>query len=111
MCIRDRDKAAELFDKHDNWFVFFGRFIPGVRSVIAIPAGLREMPIVSFVIITTIGASVWNIVLVYAGFRLGENYEMIEEYIGPISKFIAVAIIAGGAGWIIYRRLSERRPE
>lgn len=107
---KDVDKAADYFDSHENWFVLFGRFIPGVRSVIAIPAGLRKMPIASFVGISTIGAAVWNIILVYAGFRLGEDYEKIEEWIGPVSKVVVVLVVLGAIGWIAYRRFSEKKP-
>ena len=105
---KDVDKAADYFDSHENWFVLFGRFIPGVRSVIAIPAGLRKMPITSFVVISTIGAAVGNIILVYAGYRLGEDYEQIEHYIGPASKIIAAIVVLGAVGWIVYRRLQDK---
>lgn len=97
---KDIDKAGEYFDKYSNWVVLFGRFIPGVRSVVAIPAGLRSMPIFTFILLTIIGSFIWNLGLVTAGYLLGENYDRIEGYISPVSKIVLATIIIYVAYWV-----------
>lgn len=105
---KDVDKAGEYFERYEYKFVFFGRFIPGVRSVIAIPAGLVRMPLLPFMGITAVGALLWNIVLVYAGYRLREDYDKIEAYISPISKIVLVLLILAGAYWLYGVRKKNR---
>lgn len=91
---KDIDKAGEYFDKYEYKFVLFGRFLPGVRSVVAIPAGLRKMHLLPFVLLTLIGSLIWNIALIYAGYVLGENYDVLEKYISPLSYlFLGLLII------------------
>ena len=62
----DLDKADEWFDKRGSWFVFFGRLVPGVRSIISIPAGLSEMPVWRFTLLTAAGSALWNSALIGA---------------------------------------------
>ncbi len=69
----DVDKADEWFDKYGGFAVMICRVVPIVRSLISIPAGLRKMPIASFLLFTTIGSAVWNTVLILAGWALGDN--------------------------------------
>lgn len=97
---KDIDAAGDYFEKREKSFIFFGRFIPGVRSVIAIPAGLRGMNVRDFTILTTLGALVWNIVLVTAGYQLGAEYDRIEKYISPISKVMVALVVVGAAIWL-----------
>lgn len=106
---KDIDKAGDYFEKYEYRFVFFGRFIPGVRSVIAIPAGLRKMPVGGFTLMTTLGALIWNIALVYAGYALGADYERIEEYISPVSKVVAAAVVLGGLVWLYQVRKKNKK--
>src|SRR5688572_31374743 len=65
------DKADEWFDTHGGKIVFFGRLVPGVRSVVSIPAGLSEMPLGRFMLLTTAGSAIWNFALIGAGWALG----------------------------------------
>ena len=62
------------FDKHGKKAVFFGRMVPGIRSLISIPAGMNKMPLTVFLVLTTLGASIWTTILTLAGFYLGKNY-------------------------------------
>ena len=96
----DIDKAGDFFETYEYKFVFFGRFIPGVRSVIAIPAGLKRMPIVGFAAVTAAGALIWNIGLILAGYLLGDQYHKIENYIGMVSKIIVALVLLGGLYWL-----------
>ena len=71
----DIDKADEWFDKKGNKTVFFCRFIPIVRSLISIPAGMSEMPLGKFFLYTTTGSLIWNTVLIIIGAIVGEKWE------------------------------------
>ena len=96
------------FDKHGKKAVFFGRMVPGIRSLISIPAGMNKMPLVSFLVLTAVGASIWTTILTLAGFYLGKNYEVIATMLAPYSKiflFLAIVIIIV---WFIKRRLSDQ---
>lgn len=51
------------FDKHGKKVVFFGRMVPGIRSLISIPAGMNKMPIASFLVLTALGSSIWTTII------------------------------------------------
>lgn len=101
----DLDRADAWFDRYGLWFVLFGRLVPGVRSVVSIPAGLSEMPVWKFVGLTTLGSLVWNTALIGAGWALGSQFEEVGEVIGPLSKpLLALAVVATIAGFLVLRR-------
>lgn len=88
----DVHKSLNFFQKYGSASVFFGRFIPGIRSLISIPAGISRMPLWKFTIWTTIGSAIWNTVLIVLGFTLGENYHRVTDTIDQYST-VAYAII------------------
>ena len=73
----DIDKADQWFDTKGNKTVFFCRFVPIVRSLISIPAGMSEMPMGKFLLYTTVGSLIWNTVLIILGAIVGENWTSI----------------------------------
>ncbi|MDO5050267.1 MAG: DedA family protein [Moraxella equi] len=88
----DINNATLWFNKHGKAVVFFGRMIPAIRSLISIPAGMNRMPILPFLVLTTLGSAIWTTLLAYAGYVLGANYEQVAEFIAPISKGVAVVV-------------------
>ncbi|WP_432481031.1 DedA family protein [Moraxella sp. ZY200743] len=87
--------AQAWFDKYGKSVIFFGRMIPAIRSLISIPAGMARMPLLPFLILTTFGSAIWSAILAYAGYALGANYELVEEFIAPISTaVVSVLLIA-----------------
>ena len=98
----DVDKSLEWFDNHGQWSIFFGRFIPGIRSLISIPAGIDRMNLVSFGLMTTAGSAIWNAALIAAGWWLGDRYHLVEEYIGRYSNiiYIVIALVIVGT-WLV----------
>lgn len=90
---KDIDMADEWFDNKGNKTVFFCRFIPIVRSLISIPAGMSEMPMPKFLIYTTIGSAIWNAVLIFLGNKVGENWEDILSIFDSYSNIVAVILI------------------
>ena len=104
---RDLDRADGWFDRRAVPIVLFGRLVPGVRSLVSVPAGLSEMPLLTFVGATTAGALMWNAALLGAGVALGANYERVEGFVGPVSTAVIVAVVlACVAGLIWLRRRS-----
>jgi membrane protein DedA with SNARE-associated domain len=85
-------RSARWFNKHGTKAVLLGRLVPGIRTLISIPAGFAEMPVVPFAIYSTIGTTLWVIFLTSAGLVLGANYTLVETYIGPLSK-VALGIV------------------
>lgn len=104
---KDIDKAKRWFDRYGNNAVLFGRIVPGVRTLISLPAGLSVMPIVPFLIYSTIGTTLWVIFLTGAGYLLGNNYQVVEEYLAPVSKGVLVVILVALAVWIFRKKQSK----
>jgi membrane protein DedA with SNARE-associated domain len=106
----DFEKAADWFHRHGRAAVFFGRFFPGVRSLISVPAGAGKMNLATFSIFTIAGSGLWNGLLIGLGVLLGAQYRLIEEY----SKYLNYAVyaaIAATIAWLsvrAYRRQGDR---
>ena len=96
---KDIEVADAWFDKKGAGVVFFGRFIPIVRSLISIPAGMSDMPFLKFLRFTFLGTLIWNTVLTMLGSMMGENWRTIVQVINRYGMFVAfilgVAIIIG----------------
>lgn len=108
---KDLDKADYWFDKHGHWIVLFGRLVPGLRSIVSIPAGLSEMPITRFIALTTLGSAVWNSALIGIGWQLGANFDEVERFVGPASRVVLVLFIVGVVGsYVWWRRRTKRQP-
>lgn len=107
----DVDAAMAFFHKWGRPSVFFGRLIPGVRSLISIPAGLDRMNLLTFGLWTTLGSGIWNAILIYLGFILGENWEQAPHYADTYSTVIygiLLLIIIGFFVFFIGRAMRER---
>jgi membrane protein DedA with SNARE-associated domain len=99
----DIERSIHWFQRHGSKAVLFGRLVPGIRTLISVPAGLSRMPIVPFFIYSTIGTIGWVTLLTYAGYFLGRNYKLVEGYIDVISKVVVVGVLAAIASFIGYR--------
>ena len=89
----DLAKSKRWFDKYGVSLVFWGRLVPGIRTLISVPAGMELMPLKKFLIWTTLGSLIWVALLTYAGFIFGENYQIIETYIDQIKYFVKPILI------------------
>lgn len=101
---RDLDRGDAWFDRHGAWVVLGGRLIPGVRSLVSVPAGLSEMPVVRFVLLTAVGSAVWNSALIGVGWGLGENTEAIGNAIGSASRVVLVLTVAAAVALVVWLR-------
>lgn len=102
---KDIDKAKRWFDRRGSQAVFICRLVPGVRTLISLPAGISRMPIVPFLLYSTLGTLLWVGLLTYAGYALGDNYELVDEYLAPISKIVLVTIVIAFILWIVRRNM------
>ncbi len=89
----DIRKSDQWFDRHGSKAVFFCRLIPGVRSLVSIPAGVSGMNLPPFLLLSTLGMGIWAAALAWIGAQLGEHYERVGNYVGPISTAVIVIII------------------
>ncbi len=85
---KDLAKSRVWFDKYGNLLVFWGRLIPGIRTLISVPAGIELMPIGTFFIWTSLGTVIWVTILTMAGYLFGENYQNISLYIDEVKVFL-----------------------
>lgn len=100
--------AIDWFDRHGTKAVLFGRFAPGVRTLISVPAGLAEMPLGKFLALSTIGSVVWISLLIVAGMLLHNNWHIIAAVLDPLGKILVIAIVLGLIGWVAWRRWKDR---
>ena len=117
MCLIDEAKvkyAEEYFDKHGSLSTFIGRLIPAVRQLISIPAGLARMNIWKFVLFTTIGAGIWNAILIALGWYLNgivpydELIPTVEKWSDEIGYiFIALGVII--VGHFVYQGVKKNK--
>lgn len=91
----DLDRAEHWFEKRGLALVFFGRMVPGARSLVSLPAGFAEMPLLRFSLATAAGSALWNAALLTAGILLGRNYTQVGRYLGPVATaLVAVLLVA-----------------
>ena len=103
----DLDNANAWFDRHGPIAVLVCRVVPLIRSMISIPAGIRRMRVFPFIVLTTIGSTAWNMLLIGAGWFLGENWAVVEEYTGILQYIVLTAIILAGTWWVWNRIIKK----
>jgi membrane protein DedA with SNARE-associated domain len=106
--VEDIDRAKSWFDRHGVGAVFFCRMIPGLRTLISLPAGFNRMPMASFLLPSVLGTLLWTAGLTYVGRLLGANYDQVKEYVG-IASWIVIGSIAVIYVWRQVRYLTGRR--
>ena len=103
-------RSRKWFNRYGVSLVFWGRLVPGIRTLISVPAGVELMPLTPFLIWTTAGSLIWILFLTITGFYLGENYANIQMWISPFSSiFKTLIVIIFSAALIIffYKTLSK----
>ena len=103
----DLEKAEDWFNRHGWAAVFFCRLVPGVRSLISIPAGIQKMNMLSFLAFTAVGSALWTTLLAALGYWLGSNYKTVDKYLDPVSWVIFGGILA----MYIYRVVTHKSEE
>jgi membrane protein DedA with SNARE-associated domain len=96
---RDLDRAQRWFRRHGNAAVFLGRLIPGLRTLVSLPAGFTAMPLAPFLLYSALGTLLWTTALAYAGLGLQANYTVVGDYTN-----IATSVLIGLFGLMVVRR-------
>ncbi|KQQ68672.1 DedA family protein [Microbacterium sp. Leaf320] len=104
----DLDRGARWFLRSGGWTVLVGRLVPGVRSLISIPAGATRMNLARFSLYTIAGSGLWNSFLIGVGAALGTQHEQLEGVLGYID-YVVYAAIAIAVGILVVRRVREAR--
>lgn len=90
----DIDVASDWFARHGAAAVFFGRLVPAIRTLISVPAGIVNMPMLPFLAYSTIGSLIWTALLAITGYLLQSQYELVEQYVDPVSKGVVILVVA-----------------
>jgi membrane protein DedA with SNARE-associated domain len=104
-------RSRNWFNRHGTALVFWGRLIPGIRTLISVPAGIEMMPFVPFLIWTTAGSLIWTLLLTLAGLMLGESYSNVEVWLEPVAKVIKLLLVVAVLGfgvWLGLRSWKKR---
>lgn len=105
----DYDEALTFFRRHDSKVVFWARFIPGVRSLISLPAGVAGMSFRRFAVFTLTGTLLWNLVLVTAGVFLGQRWDAVLDVVDRLEGVLWVLLAAFVVGWFVWQRRARAR--
>ena len=101
-------KTEEWFNKRGDVTIFLARLIPVVRHLISFIAGIGRMNVKKFTLYTVIGAALWNSILAYLGFILGQHWEEVNQYTDQISLVIVILLI-GFVVYFVYRHLQKKK--
>lgn len=104
-------RTERWFDTKGEWTVFFGRFIPGFRSYMSVPAGVSKMNLMKFSIFTFSGSLIWSTSLGVGGYVLGKSWNSIIPIITNIGIALLAAFIIALVAYILYRVFVRRRQE
>jgi len=89
----DIEKSKFWFERHGNKAVLLCRLVPGVRSLISLPAGISQMNLLQFLLYSAIGAGMWTSALAYLGFRLSANYRTVEKFMSPATYVVLGLVV------------------
>ena len=109
---RELSRSRRWFSRYGTALVFWGRLVPGIRTLISVPAGIEMMPLPPFLLWTTAGSLIWTLLLTVAGMVLGGGYSNVELWIDPVSKVVKVALVIAvlaGANWLALRIWRRRQ--
>ena len=109
---RSLKDAEGWFRRYGDWVVLFARVVPVARSIVSIPAGTMTMPVLRFVLLTTLGSVVWNSALIGAGVALGANWQAVERWMGSYSDVVLIAGTVAAALFLLlrhFRRGDQKR--
>jgi membrane protein DedA with SNARE-associated domain len=104
----DVERAIHWFERHGWWAVLLGRLMPGVRSLVSLPAGTAHMNLLTFSGLTLVGSAVWNGALVGAGMALGTQWRLVEEHSWVLDTVMIAAAVAAVVALVV-RRVRKRR--
>ncbi len=99
----DLDVVLGVFERHGEWLVLIGRFVPTVRSLVSLPAGLLPMPFPRFLLFTLAGTTLWCAALSVGGYVLGVQWRVLEKWLGFYGTTAVSLVVLAVAAFILYR--------
>ncbi|RMG56910.1 MAG: DedA family protein [Gammaproteobacteria bacterium] len=102
------DKADRFFERHGHISTFVGRLLPGIRQYISLPAGLARMNLPLFVFFTSLGAGIWVVILALVGYFIGNNHQLIGQYLHQILLVVLTGCLLLVAAYIWWQRKRYR---
>lgn len=102
------DWTQKWFEKRGSITILISRFIPVIRHLISIPAGLAKMDLKKFVLFTAVGATAWNTFLLYVGMQLRERWEIVHKYSSQLD-ILVVAVVILAVAYYAYRHVKRHR--
>ena len=103
---KEFDHSIVWFDKYGSTITFTSRLLPVIRTFISLPAGIARMPLVPFIVYTTVGSAIWTLLLGYLGMVLGANWHTLGNYFHGLDIFIVLVAVAV-AGFYFYKKHRE----
>ena len=97
-------RAEDLFNKHGEIITFIGRLVPGVRQYISFPPGITRMPVLNFIAFTAVGAGIWVTILSLLGYFVGQNQELVHQYLHQIAYILIAFCVLVAIIYAIYNK-------
>ena len=108
---KDIERTESYFARHGRATVLIGRFLPVIRHIISIPAGIARMPLVPFFTQTFVGSTIWGTVLILVGYELGARWDTVAKAIKRvdliIGAVIVLALVALAIRFVVRRRREQ----
>lgn len=105
---KDLDRGQRIFGRHGGKVVLLGRCVPVIRSLVSIPAGIVRMPLPRFLLLTAIGSGVWNALFIGLGWYLGDNWDRVQTWLGPVT-YVVLGLALVGLVWLAVRKVRAHR--
>lgn len=97
------DRGVTVFRRHERSFLLWARLVPGLRSVISLPAGVARTPLPRFLLYTTAGSLLWNAGLLWLGVRLGENWAQVVTLVDRYEGGLVIAGVTALLIWLTFQ--------
>ena len=111
MSVHDLDRAQGWYERHERWGVFGSRLLPVIRNFVAVPAGVAEVPLVSFGVLTALGSLLWDGAMALIGYEIGGSWRSIMKGFSDAGYLLGAATVAAIAFVVWHRwRAFHRAP-
>ena len=107
---KDLDRGQRIFERHGGKVVLLGRCVPVIRSLVSIPAGIVRMPLPRFLLLTAIGSGVWNAMFIGLGWYLGDHWDRVQTWLGPVT-YVVLGLALVGLVWLAVRKVRAHRAD
>ena len=107
---KDLDRGQRIFGRHGGKVVLLGRCVPVIRSLVSIPAGIVRMPLPRFLLLTAIGSGVWNALFIGLGWYLGDHWDRVQTWLGPVT-YVVLGLALVGLVWLAVRKVRAHRAD